>query len=140
MGSDGPRVWQQSFRGVGSGPRLDCDRKGFCCVSYLLQQPLLPGNHYLWQMLNPELHSFPLGRLGGAIPSLGSSLSFLDKSDMVACLVASFPKRPGLNRFEDAVFLGTGTFVFQAAPSGQCHLREPSPGRFWGAAYMGWVQ
>lgn len=67
-------------------------------LSYL-QYVLLPGSPYLWLTLSCTY--FPFGRLGGAIPTLGSRLSFPDKSEMVACLVGSFPNRLGLNRLED---------------------------------------
>lgn len=67
-------------------------------LSYL-QQVLLPGSPYLWLTLSCAY--FPLGGWGGALPTPGSRLSLPDKSEMVACVVGSFPNRLGLSRPED---------------------------------------
>lgn len=67
-------------------------------LSYL-QRVLLPGRPDLWPTLSCTYVA--LGGLGGARPTLGSRLSFPDKSEMVARLVGSFPNRLGLNRLED---------------------------------------
>lgn len=67
-------------------------------LSYL-QRVLLPGSPDPWPTLSCT--HVALGRLGGARPTLVSRLSFLDKSEMVACLVGSFPNWLGLNRLED---------------------------------------
>lgn len=71
----------------------------FPAVLLYLQQVFLPGSPYLWVTLSCTY--LPPGRLGGVIPTLGSRLSLSDKSEIVACLVGSFPNRLGLNRPED---------------------------------------
>lgn len=66
-------------------------------LSYL-QQVLLSGSPYLWLTLSCIY--FLLGSLGGCYSNSWQQIVLPRQSEMVVCLVGSFPNRFGLNRLE----------------------------------------